>query len=232
MAVDIGANVGDTLAIIARHSALDVICVEPSDFYLPYLRHNVTRHFAGRARVLDWFVTARDDEPGRALFHWGGTAKAINQSYSESGTVASIGRLIADAGEVALLKIDTDGADLSIIEGCLDAHQPTFPIYFELEKTNPKPDKVGAFCAQAQRFFSRVVAAGYRQAFVWDDPGRFYGRLDLSADMTVKNLLNYLTQLRHRPIWGYDICLVHDSDTALSKQLSALISEDQFVPLD
>lgn len=87
-------------------------------------------------------------------------------------------------------------------------------------------------CTQAQRFFAHLVEAGYRQAFAWDDPGRFYGRLDLSADITVKNLLNYLTQLRHRPAWGFDICLVHDSDAAMATELSNLISEDLFVPLD
>jgi len=232
VAVDIGANVGDTLAIIARYSALDVLCVEPSDYFLPYLRHNIARHFADRARVLDWFITARDDEPGRALYHWGGTARPVDGPYSENGTVAPIGRLVGEAGDISLLKIDTDGADLAIIEGCLEAQAPTFPIYFELEIPTADRREARASCARAQRFFSRMADAGYRQAFVWDDPGRFYGRIDLSADMTVKNLLNYLTRLRHRPIWGFDICLTHNGDSVMTEALSKLISEDLSIPLD
>jgi FkbM family methyltransferase len=232
VAVDIGANVGDTLAVIGRYSTLDILCVEPSDYFLPYLRHNVARHFTDRATVVDWYVTAHDDEPGRALFHWGGTAKPIDGPYSEHGSVVPIGRLVSEAEDVALMKIDTDGADLAIIEGCLDVQAPTFPIYFELEITTHDRGEARTACTRAQRFFAHVVEAGYRQAFVWDDPGRFYGRLDLSADITVKNLLNYLTQLRHRPVWGFDICVVHDSDSAMAKDLSNLISEDLFVPLD
>lgn len=233
VAVDIGANVGDTLALIARSSTLDILCVEPSDYFLPYLRHNVARHFSERATVVDCYITAHDDDPGRALFHWGGTAKPIDGApYSEHGSVVPIGRLVGQAGEVALLKIDTDGADLEIVEGCLDARSPTFPIYFELEITTPDPDEARTACAQAQRFFAHAVEAGYRTAFVWDDPGRFYGRLDLSTDATVRNLLNYLTRLRHRPVWGFDICVVHESDSAMARELSNLISDDLFVRLD
>ena len=230
--VDIGANVGDTLAVIARHSTLNVLCVEPSGYFLPYLRQNVARHFTDRTTVVDWYVTAQEDEAARALFHWGGTAKPVDGPYSERGSVVPIGRLVSEVDDVALLKIDTDGADLAIVEGCLDTQTPTFPIFFELEITTQDEGEARTACARAQRFFARVVEAGYRQAFVWDDPGRFYGRLDLSADMSIRNLLNYLTQLRHRAVWGFDICVVHDSDSAMVKHLSNLISEDLFVPLD
>jgi len=229
--VDIGANIGDTLAIIARHCELNVLCVEPSEYFLPFLRQNVERHFAGRATVEDCYVTARVDEPRRELMHWGGTANPIAGSRSEHGSVVPISRLVSEASNVALLKIDTDGADLDLVEGCLSLQKPTFPIYFELEITTGDPDDARAACARAQRFFSHSVDAGYRRAFAWDDPGRFYGCLDLSDDFTVSNLLNYLTHLKHRPIWGFDICLVHDSDTEFFSQVSDLLSKDLLVPL-
>ncbi len=232
VAVDIGANIGDTLAVIARYSTLHVLCVEPSDYFLPYLRQNVARHFADRATVVDWYVTAHEDEPGRALFHWGGTAKAIDGPYCEHGSVVPIGRLVSEVQDIALMKIDTDGADLALVEGCLGSAAPTFPIYFELEITTHDRGEARTACMRAHRFFARMVEAGYRRAFVWDDPGRFYGRLDLSAEMTVTNLLNYLTQFRHRPVWGFDICVVHDSDSPMAEALSNLISEDLSVRLD
>lgn len=232
VAVDIGANVGDTLAAIARHGELDVFCVEPSNYFLTYLRHNVAQHFADRATVVDWYVTAHDNEPGRALYHWGGTARPIDGPYSEHGSVVPIGRLVDEINDVALLKIDTDGADLAIVEGCLKVRSSAFPIYFELEITTDDPVEASTLCMRAQCFFSRVVDAGYRQAFAWDDQGRFYGRLDLSAEMPVKNLLNYQTQLRSRPVWGFDICLVHDGDAELARELSVVVSEGLSIPLD
>lgn len=232
VAVDIGANVGDTLAVIARHGALDIFCVEPSDYFLPYLRDNVARHFADRATVADWYVTAHEDEPGRTLFHWGGTAKPIDGPHSEQGSVVPIGRLVSEVGDVALMKIDTDGADLNLVEACLGVHAPTFPIYFELEITTPDADEARAACERARSCFARLVEAGYRRAFVWDDPGRFYGRVDLAAETTVINLLNYLTQIQHRPVWGFDICVVHDSDSPMAEALSTVVSEGLSVRLD
>lgn len=231
VAVDIGANVGDTLALIARYSTLDVLCVEPSDYFLKYLRENVARHFADRATVADCYVTAHEDEPARALFHWGGTATPIDGPYTEQGSVVPIGRLVSEAGDVALVKIDTDGTDLALVGGCLDLPAPAFPIYFELEITTPDRAEATAACTRARQLFARLVQAGYRRAFVWDDPGRFYGRLDLSAEPPVTNLLNYLTHIRHRPVWGFDICVVHDSDSPLAETLSSVISEDLSLPL-
>ncbi|MFZ2031027.1 MAG: FkbM family methyltransferase [Vitreimonas sp.] len=233
VAIDIGANVGDTLAIIASNSDLKIICVEASDFFAEYLRANIDRHFKDRAEIRHAFVAAQPDDPGHALLHWGGTARPIDKPFSESSSVVSIGSLLAEFSEVALLKIDTDGFDLAIIEACLEARPaPTFPIYFEMEITSNQPDEVRAAAERSQVFFNRVVNAGYRRAFVWDDPGRFYGLIDLADGAAVTNLLNYMTQIRHRPVWGFDICLVHDADTSLLQALAKLISINMAIAVD
>ena len=169
--VDIGANIGDTLALIARYSTLDVLCVEPSDYFLKYLRDNVARHFADRAVVADCYVTAHEDEPARALFHWGGTAKPIDGPYSEHGGVVSIGRLVDEAGDVALVKIDTDGTDLALVGGSLDLPAPAFPIYFELEITTPDRVEATAACARARQLFARLVGGRVSAGLCLGRPG-------------------------------------------------------------
>lgn len=232
VAIDIGANVGDTLAVIARNSAFKVVCVEASDFFAQYLRVNVERHFKDRAEIRHCFIAAKPDDPGQALFHWGGTARPIDRPFSESCAVIPIGRLIAEAGAVALLKIDTDGFDLALIEACLETRPaPTFPIYFELEITSNQAHELRAAAQRSQAFFHRTVQAGYRRALVWDDPGRFFGLIDLAEAGAVTNLLNYMTQIRHRPVWGFDIALIHDSDTSLLQGAAKLISADMAIPL-
>src|SRR4051812_8941890 len=45
-AIDIGANVGDTCAIIHRHGKLKIISIEASDFFFPYLAKNIERLFS------------------------------------------------------------------------------------------------------------------------------------------------------------------------------------------
>ena len=89
-AIDIGANVGDTCAIIHRHSMLNVYCVEASDFFFPYLARNVERLFKERAVVRHAFVLAAADERPKGLYHWGGTAKATDAPFGESCDAISI----------------------------------------------------------------------------------------------------------------------------------------------
>src|SRR5262249_47994713 len=149
-----------------------------------------------------------------------------DKPFSESGTVISIRRLLAEFGDIALLKIDTDGFDLAIVEACLETEAgpaPTFPIFFEMEITSDQPGAVRAAAERSKAFLGRVVGAGYRRAFVWDDPGRFFGLVDLADGGVVANLLNYMTQVQHRPVWGFDICLVCDADISLLQAIAKLI---------
>jgi FkbM family methyltransferase len=233
VAIDVGANVGDTAAVIASSSDLRIVCVEASDFFVQYLRVNVEHHFRDRAEIRHTFISAKAGDPGQALLHWGGTARPIDRPFSESSGVVPIGDFLAEFSDVALLKIDTDGFDLVLIEGALEARpRATFPIYFELEITSSQPDEVRAAAERGRAFFQRVVEAGYQRAFVWDDPGRFYGLIDLSDNAAVTNLLNYLTQVGHRPVWGFDICLVSDADAQLSETIANLVSADMVLPLN
>lgn len=216
-AIDIGANVGDSCAIIHRLSNLAILCLEASDFFFPYLEENIRRHFAGRARAAHALVLPAPG-PAPALYHVGGTAKPVAQAPSESSRAIVMAQLLAEAGETALLKIDVDGMDLALVSAALGA-RPQFPIYFELELNGETLDSVRATGTQAQALFARAAAAGYNTAFLWDDPGRFYGRLDTADTGALVNALNYMGHFRSRPVWGFDICLVHRDDTALAAEL-------------
>ena len=45
------------------------------------------------------------------------------------------------------------------------------------------------------------------------------------------NALNYMGHFRQRTIWGYDICLVHESDTVFASALGKIISSETVMPL-
>jgi hypothetical protein len=73
--------------------------------------------------------------------------------------------------------------------------------------------------------------AGYTQAYLWDDPGRFYGRLVTADAGALANALNYMGHFRSRPIWGFDICLVHRDDGALAAELESGVAVNAVAPL-
>ena len=134
------------------------------------------------------------------------------------------------AGTVALLKIDVDGPDVDLISAILDSASPQFPIYFEYDGAGDKIE-MRASCVKLLALFGKSIAAGYVSAFLWDDPGRFFGLIDLHDHASVVNAVNYMGHLRHRSIYGYDICLIHRSDVTMAAELCKLISRETIMPL-
>ncbi len=229
--IDIGANVGDTCAIVHRHSTLNILSVEASDFFFPYLARNIERLFKDRAVARHAFVVTTPNEAPKGLYHWGGTAKPIDAPFSESCSAVSIAELMASVDEIALLKIDIDGPDVDLILAALDSANPQFPIYFEYDGAGDRPETLRADCAKLVALLRKSAAAGYVSAFLWDDPGRFFGLIDVRSHASIINAVNYMGHFRHRSIYGYDICLVHQSDVATAAALCELISRDAIIPL-
>jgi len=229
-AIDIGANVGDSCAIIHRLSALRILSVEASDFFFPYLQRNVARHFAARATVRHAFVLPRAGGALPALYHQGGTAHAIDQPATENIPGIGMADLQTLAGDIALLKIDVDGQDMALVAAALE-RQPRYPIYFEMELMGRTLDSVRATGAQARELFAQAAGCGYARAYLWDDRGRFYGRIETADRGTLANALNYMGHFSDRPVWGFDICLLHQDDGALAAELERGLAVNAVAPL-
>jgi FkbM family methyltransferase len=234
-AIDIGANVGDTCAILHRHCDLKILSIDASDFFFPYLAGNIARLFADRASARQAFVLASRSQAPQGLYHWGGTAKAVDAPFTESCGSIAIADLLAEVGDTALLKIDVDGFDIEIVSGALAEGNRTgavrFPIFFELEFRGDTYEQIRTHAEAMVDCFAQARKAGYASAFVWDDPGRFVGRLDLDNSAGIVNAINYMGHFRHRSIYGYDVCLVHESDEAFATALRQLVSADVLLPL-
>ena len=197
-AIDIGANVGDTCAIIYRHTKLKIICVDASDFFFPYLQQNIGRHFSDRAVAEHVFVTAAREEAAKRLYHSGSTATRTEGTPTESCGAIFIGDLIDNARDLALLKVDIDGPDIELVAGAFRhlgtnaTIAPRFPIYFEFEFVGTSAEEIRLRAHKFLGLSQVAVAAGYTSAFLWDAPGRFYGLLNLERRDALVNAINYL----------------------------------------
>lgn len=231
--IDIGANIGDSLAVIANHCQNMVFCVEGSDFYFKYLKHNIDALFKNRAQALHMLVLNSRDETPQGLLHWGGTARAVDAPFTEKSELIAIGDLLASAGGVALLKVDIDGKDLDLIEAAFadPAMTQRFPLYFEMEFLRNDRQGMQQSARDALNFYSRMAGLGYEQAFLWDDAGRFYGLLDLTSSNAMQNAINYMGHAAQRSVWGFDIGLVHRDDRDMISALTQIVSDDLLLPL-
>ena len=84
--VDIGANIGDTAAIMATYSPSPKILVEPSTFFMGFLRENASR-IPNVVQIHQTLVSGNHGERG-ILVHGGGTAR-----FEEDRGVGGMGRL-------------------------------------------------------------------------------------------------------------------------------------------
>ena len=229
-ALDIGANIGDSCAVLHRHGGLKIIAVEPSDFFFAYLKENIARHFGQRAEARQAFVVAKTGEKTQALFHWGGTARPVTQASNEKFEAVAIADLLRGIPDLALFKVDIDGLDMALVTAAVE-EKIQCPIYFELEFSWSDLAQIRNGAGDALALFGKALGAGYGEAFLWDDKGRFFGALALSDRAALTNAINYMAQVKDRPVWGFDICLAHDSDAAFKQQLRSLLSADAALPI-
>ena len=132
--IDIGANVGDTVAIVRQDAHYPILCVEGSTAYLPLLRRNVDH--LGDVEVEAAFVGGTSGQSRRAC-GWT-TAPRIWRS------AATWGELLRSLDEVLqrhprfdsakLVKSDTDGMDCQILAGAVDYLARVRPaLFFEYD---------------------------------------------------------------------------------------------------
>jgi FkbM family methyltransferase len=212
-AVDVGANIGDTLAIIKGKASLPVICVEGDAFCYDLLREN--------ARLFDdvyLFKTFLSDKPGEANMAlqkdgWNLTlTPARPDSLGEKLQFETLDRLVEGIKQpvrVKLLKVDTEGYDMRILKGAAGILERDKPVItFELNRENIEPlgDSVGDF-------YDYLVNLGYHH-FILNDSG---GRLICVLDNHTKSQLLDLYQYSYlgQPIYYFDIWAFHETDKDL-----------------
>lgn len=121
--VDVGANLGaSTLTLAAHRPDLHFLCLEPSDRFFPYLERNLAALVAsGRATLRKDFVGPPDDD---VVLHQGTTsASAVHIARRDVRHVRHIPMTPSpldlaseSVSPVVLIKVDTDGYEVNVIE--------------------------------------------------------------------------------------------------------------------
>ena len=147
--IDIGANVGDTLAAMVEENPNPIyMCIEADDEFYSYLLRNADiikkkipnikvyslKHFVGK-KLTNVFLEKKE-----------GTAKLSSVSGNiKSKTLDDILNDFKNIEKIKLLKVDTDGFDYDVLESSLKTIEKHKPILFfecqfeqEFQKTNYK----------------------------------------------------------------------------------------------
>ena len=119
--LDIGANVGDSLAHFRRHSQAPAICVEPSEQFFTLLEQNARS--MGPVELIQALV-APDGLVGRVGYgenDRSGWSHPVGENEAAwQGRYVTFETLLAHSHGATILKTDTDGFDAAILHGLLD----------------------------------------------------------------------------------------------------------------
>jgi FkbM family methyltransferase len=156
--VDVGANVGDTAAIMLAEGVHKVLAIEPSAKFRRLLTQNAPEVTVSPALL---------GPPGYAL---------IDERHGSGRAVPGTGvatQLLSDVAEddfsaPSLVKLDTDGMDQAILLADLEWLSDSLPVLFVEFSPDLIPEQ-----RDGARFFPALRDAGYRHIVVFDERGRY-----------------------------------------------------------
>lgn len=203
--VDVGANIGDTAAMIASYSDNPIIAIEPSDFYFDYLVKNAA--IIGTVKQTQKLLVSNNANERGVLVHRGGTAQLDRTNGSGQTFHCKPLSEVAD-GSTRFIKVDTDGFDLIVLGSGLDLLERQKPIlYYEVEI----PDS-GELETQSA-FVSHLRSIGYTAFVIFDDAGTHIVSTNDIAE--VRMLYRYLCETVKRgdsSLFNFDILCVSEQD--------------------
>jgi FkbM family methyltransferase len=215
--IDIGANVGDTLAgMVAKNAASTYVCIEPDDVFFGFLTRNIETMKRAKQNLVVHAVKSLVGKAvtGVSLEGKGGTKRAV---ISEGGAILSktldvILSELPGIANVRLLKSDVDGFDYDVLDSSMVVIRQNKPLiffecqyFFEYQK-----DGFG-------RTLRTLQGEGYYDWVVFDNFGEVVVRTrDLDI---ITKLLDYVWQQNiekaPRTIYYYDILAVQSADITL-----------------
>jgi FkbM family methyltransferase len=206
--IDIGANIGDTLASIYLETNNEIFCIEPSSYFMKYLSKNVEvieNNNDKKVKIINRFIGS--GSLNTTLVHKDGST--ATQQFSENDTIVSVtlDELFFNKQRVDFIKSDIDGFDYDAILSGKQLIKENLPIIF-FENQIDFNEQISGY----QNMYKMLEEIGYNNFVIFDNFGNI-----LFEDVTLKKLLDlnyYLYSLKKgystRTVYYFDILAYSD----------------------
>lgn len=193
--VDIGANVGDTVAGFIKHTTAEIICVEPTKKFFTLLQKNVAgfgTDYSNRVLLVNAYISNNSSEMFVSRIVKGTAIKEQTIATAEAPTYTlpdmlnSVGKSLSN---VSLIKVDTDGFDSDCICSLGNQLRDVSPIlYWENQIDTDKQ------CSKFLDMVDYLSDMGYKKFFIFDNFGNY---LCCVNDCSLKDINIYLRRILH-----------------------------------
>jgi FkbM family methyltransferase len=212
-AVDVGANVGDSVAILRSAGPIPVLAIEGNLHYFKLLEENA------KALGPDLYLRCvmagtASGQGGGAMQEYGGSAYYVEgRAVANPVPFETLSHLIDGApqlsGRKLLIKIDTDGLDCKILkseEQLLRTRRPV--VFFEYD-----PFHLQRYGDDGFTVFDVFRRAGYANLLVYENTGDLLVSLGLDQETQLRELHDFYSG-RGGERYA-DICAFHRDDSEL-----------------
>lgn len=207
--IDVGANVGDTVAAFRLNHNDTFLAIEPNPNFRKYLDLNWGSD--PQIKILPFICSSKEIHGNFSIHEIHGTASIKESDHGsdmESKTLDQITTEYTDFITPNIIKVDTDGHDFEVVMGAshfLTKHRPA--LLFECDSFSNKnyvPDCIA--------LLKSLSDFGYNQFMVYDNFGQLFGTFDLNDLTPFKNLLFYQMTTS---FYYFDLLFMNDEDLHL-----------------
>lgn len=212
--IDIGANIGDTVAILRSKSTFPILCIDGDKCFFSILSENA-RAWPDVHLVNSFVGDSTGNFSGR-LEILGGTGRLVEDHNSsqnlEMRKLSDIVRANPGFAKAKMIKVDTDGFDCKILKSELALLAELKPvIFFEYDPYFFEKSEDDGY-----QIFHDLKNIGYNAALVFENTGEYLLHVHLNNDLLLEDIHHFYSG------WAgsryCDICVFHEVDLDVFRQ--------------
>jgi FkbM family methyltransferase len=211
--IDVGANIGDSVAIVRSYGDIPVLCLEGEPRFFRLLKEN-TRNLP-TVEIEQTFIGAPGDQISSIEANGGNAQVLLGQTLSRA-SICTLGEALARHPRFStakLLKIDAEGFDCRIIASDANLLKTTKPILF-FEYYPKCAELIGQ---KAFPVFTTLSSLGYSMILIYQNLGRYFISLTLDQQDALQDLHHFISDLG-----GYfDVVAFHKEDLEIAINIRA-----------
>lgn len=215
--IDVGANIGDSIALIRSNDCHNhIYAIEGDKNYFKLLEKNVNSYFKN-VQPENIFLGEQNTSIQSDLVSLGGTLNIKQNSNSDNLVqIITLDEFVSLKGirDLKLVKVDTDGFDFMILRGGLKTLEAQKPVlFFEYDEKFLKQNNEDGI-----ETLVKLKSIGYHKVIYYDNFGRYLMAIDLDNIALLEDLYLYMSNSGGAFPY-YDLCVFHSSDNALADQI-------------